>query len=434
MAAVNDILELDIERPVAGGRMLARHDGRIVFVSGTIPGERVRARIERTSKQSAFAAAIEVLKESPDRRNPPCDPACGGSTFAHISYDRQLGLKRDILVDAFHRLGKIELPPSLRVAASPERGYRLRARLHPARGGQVGYFMEGTHQVCDAASTGQVSADAVSAATRIVSALGPRATDCAAALVSENIAATERVIHLEPLESARLDNAGDVLAAAATAPGPLVTGVTMMVRGGLRVIHGSPSVTDTAVDLFHGDVPFSASATWTRSAPPFFQANRYLVGSLVRQVLAAAGPAARVTDLYAGVGLFSVALAASGAHVLAVEGDPFAVGDLRLNARPLGGRLKVAAMPVEDAAAQPPDERPDVVVLDPPRSGASAGTIEGIAAWRVPKLVYVSCDPATLARDVARLTARGYSLESFEAFDMFPNTPHVEAIVTMTKA
>ena len=431
-AAVSDLLELEIERPVAGGRMLARRDGQIVFVSGAIPGELVRARIERTSKQSTFAQTVEILRASPDRREPPCDPACGGSTFAFIQYERQLALKRQILIDAFHRLAKIELPATLPVAASPERDYRLRARLHPDRG-RVGYFLEGSHSVCDAASTGQVSADAVSAAARIVNALGGHAKHCEAALVSENIAATERVIHLEPREGARLDDAADALASAASASGPAVTGVTMIVRGALKIIHGSAYVTDSASDLFHVHVPFKASATWTRSAPPFFQANRHLVGSLVRQVLASVGPAERVVDLYAGVGLFSVAIAAAGARVVAVEGDAAAVKDLHLNAKPFGGRLDVSATAVEEAAARPPHDRPDVIVLDPPRSGASAKTIEGIANWRVPKLVYVSCDPPTLARDAARLIARGYKLESFEAFDMFPNTPHVESIACLTR-
>jgi 23S rRNA (uracil1939-C5)-methyltransferase len=426
---VSEILELEFERPVAGGRMLARHEGKIVFVAGAIPGERVRARIERTSKQSVFAAVTDVISASPDRRHPPCDPACGGSTFAHIQYDRQRALKRDILIDAFHRLAKIELPPALSVAASPEQGYRLRARLHPGLGG-VGYFLEGTHTVCDAASTGQVSADAVGAAARVVSALGPLAHSCAAALVSENVAATARVIHLEPAEGVRFDEAATALAAAADAAGPIVTGVTILGRGGVRLLHGSPYVVDSADELFRGDVPFAAAATWTRSALPFFQANRYLVGALVRQVLQGVAGADRVVDLYAGVGLFSVAMAAAGARVFAVEGDRRAADDLEMNASPFDDRLEVAATSVEEVAMQRPRDQPDVLVLDPPRSGASAKTIEGIAAWRVPKIVYVSCDPPTLARDAARLLVRGYQLETFDAFDMFPNTPHVEAVAT----
>ena len=422
---MSDILELLIERPVAGGRMLARHEGRVVFVSGAIPGERVRARVERATKQSWFAATIDVLEASADRRQPRCNPLCGGSTFAHIQYDRQRALKQQILVDAFHRLARIDLPAPPSVAASPEQGYRLRARLHVS-GGRVGYYLEGTHTLCDAASTGQVSADAIAAASAVLGTLGSYASECQAVVVSENISASQRVIHLEPLDRARLDTiAGAVAAVRSGWPG--VTGVSMPVRGSLRALWGEPAVTDRAEDFFGADPPVPTKTTWTRTAPPFFQGNRYLVGSLVRQVLGFSG-SSHVVDLYAGVGLFSVALAAAGARVTAVEGDPSAVGDLRLNAKQAEGNLTVSATAVEEAVTSIPSDRPDVVVLDPPRTGASAQTIEGVAAWRVPTLVYVSCDPPTLARDAARLAERGYRLAALEAFDMFPNTPHVEAV------
>jgi tRNA/tmRNA/rRNA uracil-C5-methylase (TrmA/RlmC/RlmD family) len=429
---VSDILDLTVERPVAGGRMLARHDGRIVFVSGAIPGERVRARVERAGRQAWFAATTEVVEASADRRVPACDPACGGSSFAHIAYERQRSLKQEILVDAFRRLARLDLPAPPVVAASPEQGYRLRARLHVAAG-RVGYYFEGTHTLCDAATTGQLRSDSVAAAWAVVSALGPRAADCLAATVSENIPATARVIHLELTERAPLDAIADAIAGLRHADLPGITGVTTLARRALRTLWGQPMVTDRSADLFGDASPIAGEATWTRSAPPFFQGNRYLLGSLVRGVLTAAS-ADRVVDLYAGVGLFSVALAATGARVLAVEGDTFAVADLRANAAACGGRLEILATPVEQAVAHARDDRPGVVILDPPRTGASAETIEGIAAWQVARLVYVSCDPPTLARDAARLVARGYRLDSLEAFDMFPNTPHVEAIASFSRA
>jgi 23S rRNA (uracil1939-C5)-methyltransferase len=115
---------------------------------------------------------------------------------------------------------------------------------------------------------------------------------------------------------------------------------------------------------------------------------------------------------------------------LAVEGEPFAAEDLFANARPWGGRLQVLQATVEDAVRQPAGARPAVVVLDPPRTGVSPEALRGIAAWRVPRLVYVSCDPPTLARDAAKFAEAGYRLSSLTAFDMFPNTPHVEAVAT----
>jgi 23S rRNA (uracil1939-C5)-methyltransferase len=184
--------------------------------------------------------------------------------------------------------------------------------------------------------------------------------------------------------------------------------------------------------LFDGASPFAEPASWTRRAPAFFQGNRFLLGDLVRHVLDQATDD-RVVDLYAGVGLFSVALAARGASVTAVEGEPFAAEDLFANARPWGGRLQVLQATVEDAVRQPAGARPAVVVLDPPRTGVSPEALRGLAAWRVPRLVYVSCDPPTLARDAAKLAESGYRLKSLTAFDMFPNTPHVEAVATFER-
>src|SRR3954469_11712798 len=135
--------------------MLARHDGQVVFVAGTIPGESVRARVERLSKQLAFAETLEVLEASPDRRTSGVDWACAGSIYAHIAYPRQLSLKSELVADAFARIGKITLPAATPVMGSAEQGYRMRARLH-AREGRFGFFREGTHELCDAGPTNQL--------------------------------------------------------------------------------------------------------------------------------------------------------------------------------------------------------------------------------------------------------------------------------------
>jgi 23S rRNA (uracil1939-C5)-methyltransferase len=429
---VSEILELTVDRPVAGGRMIARDDGQIVFVSGAIPGERVRARVERKSKQLRWAATVDVLTPSPDRRAVPYEPACGGSSFAHIQYDRQRELKQQILVDAFRRIARITLDSVPAVAPSPERGYRLRARLH-AKHGQLGFFLEGTHAICDAAATAQLLPEATAAGRAVFSALGPRSSDCEAIVVSENVAGTERVVHLEPRDHARLDDVADAIRAAADGQGRSLTGVTTVVRGNLLQIVGTPSVRDTAESLFGDSSPLSASATWTRRAPSFFQGNRYLVGALVRRVLETA-TGSRLADLYAGVGLFAVALAANGAHVTAVEGESFAAEDLKAHAQPFGSRIDVVQATVEDAVQRPLRQAPDAVVLDPPRTGVSPQALSSVVAWRTPTLIYVSCDPPTLARDAAKIVAAGYTLASLDAFDLFPNTPHVESVALFTRS
>jgi len=412
--------------------MIARDDGRIVFVSGAIPGERVRARVERTAKQLRWAATVEVLEASPDRRDVPFEPACGGSTFAHIQYDRQRELKQQIIVDAFRRIARMTIDPAPVVAASPEHAYRVRARLHAAEG-RLGFFLEGTHAICDAAPTAQLLPAATDAAAAVFAALGPRAADCEAIVISENIAATERVLHLEPRDRARLDDVAAAIAGVAGQPDLGVTGVTTIVRGKLLEVIGTSTVTDISETLFGGASPVAPAASWTRRAPSFFQGNRFLVGALVRRVLDVA-QGDRVVDLYAGVGLFAVALAARGAQVVAVEGDAFSADDLIANAQPWSSRLQVMRATVEDAVRRPPVPGPACVVLDPPRTGVSPEALSALASWRVPTLVYVSCDPPTLARDAANLATSGYTLASLDAFDFFPNTPHVESVAVFTRA
>lgn len=414
-------LELVAERPVAGGWMIARHDGQVVLVSGAIPGERVRARVTRQSKRVTMAETVEVLEASPDRREPSCDLACGGSLYAHIRYDRQLALKAEVITDAFRQIGRSTLETDVAVAPSPETGYRLRATLHVQRG-LIGFFREGSHDLCDAMPTGQLLPATGVALAGLAAGLGRRLADCARVVVAENVAATERVCHLEPRPGRSLDGLSLDLA---TLEG--VTGVTAATRARPAVIAGHATVTDAAADVFGEEVPVSALVAWTRHAPSFFQGNRWLLGALLRRVLDVA-PGDRVVDLFAGVGLFSVALAARGAEVVAVEGDRSSGIDLRGNAGPWRERLLAVRSSVEEAVSESPVKTPDVVLVNPPRTGLSAAATAGLLAWRTPRLVYVSCDPPTLARDAARFAEAGYRLASIEAFDLFPNSPHVETL------
>ena len=155
MIQPGSIVTLDIEKPAAGGRMLARHHGQVVLVWGAIPGERVTARVERTTKQVAFASTLDVVAPSPDRRAVSGDARCGGSVLAHVAYDRQRQLKGEIIQDTFRRIGRVPLERTPEVMASPERGYRMRSRLHVVNG-RLGFFREESHELCDAASTGQL--------------------------------------------------------------------------------------------------------------------------------------------------------------------------------------------------------------------------------------------------------------------------------------
>src|SRR5262249_8871752 len=155
-------VELTIEKPASGGRMIARHYGQVVLVRGAIPGERVKALIEKAEKRLAYAVTKEVVEGSPDRRASAADPLCGGALYSHVSYRRHLAIKSDVTRDAFARVGRYPIQHAIDVAASPEEAYRMRARFH-VHGGRAGFYREGTHQLCDAAATRQLRPDAIHA-------------------------------------------------------------------------------------------------------------------------------------------------------------------------------------------------------------------------------------------------------------------------------
>jgi 23S rRNA (uracil1939-C5)-methyltransferase len=410
-----DRLRLTVERPAAGGRMIARHEGAIVFVSGAIPGEVVEAEIEKVQRGTGWAATRVVLQASPDRVPDAPDGACGGSVLAHIAYERQRTLKSEIIEDALRRLGRITLDAPVAVMASRVDGYRMRARLH-VRNGRIGFFREGTHSLCDAASTRQLRADSTSALASLERALAslPRPTVSEIEL-SENIDASERALHLELVPDADPSRLGSLTKIDG------LTGVTSAPTDHPRMLElwGSAYVTDGI-----------GGATVSRHARSFFQGNRYLLAPLVDHVLALIDQAP-VLDLYAGVGLFSVAAAAAGrGPVVAVEGDRFSAADLRRNAE--GQAITVHTGAVE-AYLDHARGAHATVIVDPPRTGMSKEATAGVLKLRAPRVVYVSCDIATLARDARLLLDAGYRITSAQAFDLFPNTAHVETVISFAR-
>ena len=399
--------------------MLARHDGQVILVQGAIPGEQVRARIGRVEKQLAFAETVEVIDPSADRRDPPMDLACGGCLYGHIGYERQRALKGEVVRDAFVRLGRIEVEAPV-VAASPETAYRMRARLH-VHGDRIGFYREGTHDLCDAASTQQLDHRAIAAAARAVGALVGAGCALSAVELTENIAATERVLHVIPAE--RSDISERALDEALAAGG--LTGCTGRSAAGVMRTSGVPVVSDPLAVLT-GDR--TGAGALQRHAESFFQANRFLLPGLVKAVIPAIPAEGSVLDLYAGVGLFSACLAASGRKRLtAVEGDRTSGRDLKRNAAAYAGDLQVVVASVEDYLARR-SPRAATILVDPPRTGMSREAMQSIVHARAERIVYLSCDPATMARDARRLLDGGYELKSLEAFDLFPNTPHVESL------
>jgi 23S rRNA (uracil1939-C5)-methyltransferase len=418
-------LLLAIEKPAAGGRMIARHDGQVVFVAGAIPGERVRVRIERVEKGLAFAAAIEAVEPSPDRRDGLADPLCGGFVYSHIRYQRQLTLKAEVIADAFTRLGRLPPAVSLAVVPSPERGYRMRSRFH-VRGSRAGFFREGTREICDASVSGQLLPASLAAAAAAVAALVSEGAPPVSVELSENIAATERALHAEVAFGARVTTPGLERAAAAAR----LAGITARTAAGVLTSAGSPTVGDPFALLTGGR---AVTGELRRHPASFFQANRYLLSSLVTWVLDAVPADASVLDLYAGVGLFALSLAACGrTRITAVEGDPSSGSDLQRNAQPFGAAVRVVLGAVEAQLARR-REPPDTLIVDPPRTGISKAAMQAVGGWGARRVVYVSCDPATMARDARRLVDAGYRMGPMAAFDLFPNTPHVETVAVFER-
>jgi 23S rRNA (uracil1939-C5)-methyltransferase len=283
----------------------------------------------------------------------------------------------------------------------------------------VGFFLEGTHQVCDAAMTGQLlpaATEALHVAAKHLAAAGLRGD--ADLDLSENRPGDERAVHVELSPEASIESPG-VLGEIAGITG-LAWSTARSARE--RQVYGRPFVEDVILNT-----------RLRRHARAFFQGNRFLLDELVSAVMEACPPGL-VVDLYAGVGLFGVCLAAAGRHrVVAVEAHAASVADLRANAKPFGAAIRVAESSVERFVAAGGAEGPLTLVLDPPRTGMTRAAAEGAIALGASRVVFVSCDVATFARDVRRFADAGYRLESVRGFDLFPTTAHVEALAILSR-
>ena len=439
--AEGQLVELGIEKAASGGRMIARHHGQIVLVRGAIPGERVKALVERAEKRLAYAVTKDVVEASPDRRPAAADPLCGGALYSHIAYARQLAIKSDVIRDAFARVGRYPIDHPVDVAASPEEGYRMRARFH-VHGARAGFYREATHQLCDAAATRQLRPDAFEAVSALAAALAREWPGGVTSItIAENIAGDQRAAHIE-LGSVQGQPPSPLHSFGGQGPAsdPFRRSFAETNLRGLSLRHtntgewvelGEPVVAEPLHALTNGRV---ADGVVQRHAESFFQGNRYLLPQLVTAVVDLVPDGGEVLELYAGVGVFSAALAAMARlEVTAVEGDRASGADLRENARAQEPRLKAHVESVEAFLAKK-TKAPASVIVDPPRTGMSADALAAVARLRSERIVYVSCDPPTLARDARRLIDAGYALASLRAFDFFPNTPHVESLALFTRA
>jgi 23S rRNA (uracil1939-C5)-methyltransferase len=300
----------------------------------------------------------------------------------------------------------------------------MRARLH-VRNGRIGFMREGSHDVCAVRPTGQMqpaTADWIEAAeSRLREG---RLHGLVSIEIAENIPATERACHLE------LEPGTDPAPFAGLATERL-TGLTAQVldRRAIEHLFGVGVVNDSLTYSDSGD----GALNLRRDVRSFFQGNRFLIEALMQHV-ASLVPEGPVVDLYAGVGLFGLSLAAMrSAEVTLVEGDPTSGHDLEENARPYADRARVVRTSVEDFLHHDTPAPHETFIVDPPRTGMSSGAVRAMAAAKPARIVYVSCDVATLARDARVLVDADYSLTQMSAVDLFPNTAHVETIAVLQR-
>ena len=381
-----------------GGDALARVDGRVVLMPLALPGERILAQVETEKPGLVRARAVEVLTPAPERVAAPCPyfGRCGGCHYQHAPYEYQLAAKRSILAEELRRLGKIEPPAEIAVVSAEPWGYRNRAQLH-IEGKKLGYLIARSHNLC-AIERCPISSPRINEAIVALTAM-LRDKRWPRFVRSVEIFTDEKGVQLNVLETDQPVARRFFEWCAETIPG-LVEGA-LDYQGRFRVSRNS-----------------------------FFQVNRFLADMLVETALAGATGEAAL-DLYAGVGLFSLAMARKFREVTAVESGSAAARDLTFNAERAGlGNLRV-----EQGNAETYLERleraPEFVLLDPPRAGVGKSVTGRIAALRPPQVVIVSCDPATLARDLAALTASGYRIESMTLVDLFPQTYHLETVVRL---
>jgi 23S rRNA (uracil1939-C5)-methyltransferase len=384
-------LEVEIERILPGGVGLAHATGKTVFVSLTAPGDRVRVRIDRNQGDVLFASIEEILTPSPLRIEPPCPyfGRCGGCDFQQLTYEAQLAAKAEIIKDCLHRIARLSEVPEIVVTPSPNVWrYRMRATWQIDQEHQaIGYYERGSRRVCDVA-------------------------DCVV-LQPELQEKLEQVRATDWREFPRDLKHLDVVAGE--------TGV---------------SVAPPFADFHTNELSLTVRGeAYHYNAEAFFQVNPSLLGPLIDFALGSAAGEA-VLDLYCGVGLFTVPLARHFKKVTGIESNASAVRFARRNLQRAGlTNARVIAATVtdwfrNDATAVGPI---DLVLLDPPRAGAESAVIKGILDLKPPRIAYVSCDPATLARDLKKLVAGGYSVGAIAAFDLFPQTHHVETVVHLQR-
>jgi 23S rRNA (uracil1939-C5)-methyltransferase len=439
-------LLLTIEKLIYGGEGLARLPidpnknkdeaharGKAVFVPFVLAGEKIQASI--TEQKPGFARAIvDAVIEPSAQRIPPACPyfaRCGGCHYQHASYEHQLEIKKEILRETLRRTAKLELPFDIEVHPSPPWNYRNRSRLQvqltPTFA--AGYFKLASHEL-----------------------LGVEECPISSPLINRGIAALwqsgragkvpEGIREVEFFANADDSQLLVDVRCAGTARRSAVREWAQEFRAALPEITGvvafrEPNPGDRKARAQEVLVTVGAdnltyqTRRWAYrvSAGSFFQTNRHLTDKLL-EIVTKGQSGQLALDLYAGAGLFSTALACDFRHIVCVEMSQTSSADLAYNRSPNGEVVQATA---EQYLARPVPNKPDLVVVDPPRSGLGERVARLLATLAAPRIVYVSCDPATLARDLVTLLTAGYRAEQVHLVDLFPQTYHLESVVHLVR-
>ena len=443
----NEILETEIEK-LAGEHGLTHADGMAVFVRGALPGERVRARVEKTERNCAFAKTLGILTPSPERRTPVCPSyeKCGGCQLQHMSYELQLRMKREHVRDVQRRIGGMDIPvPGVIGMADP---WHYRNKIALPVGGtadepMIGYFQPRSHRIIPVEACPAV----MTPGEKVIPAVKQWIREKRVPPYNE-ADGTGLIRHIV-VRVSRKGGVMAVLVAAGEIPGEdRLVGILREQVPGIRSVclnlnrRRDNVILGRETRLLYGEEALEDELCGLKfriSPVSFFQVNPAQAEALYYTALEFASLAGgeRVCDLYCGAGTISLLLARHAAQVVGIEEVAPAVEDAKRNAEYNGiTNASFVAGKAEDILPRMASDgfRADCIMLDPPRKGCERSVLEAIARTGAGKVVYVACDPATQARDIRILADLGYRPVKTQSVDMFCHTKHVETVVKLTRA
>ena len=448
MLIKNQIYEAEITDYTAEGQGVAHIEGCAVFIPNAVAGEKVRVRVEKAQKTWAAGKIVEILEKSPHRVNRECEVAklCGGCDFWHMDYAEEIRLKAQRVKNCLNRIGGENLEEVPILAAPDCHGYRNKAQYPVAvKKGRAyaGFYRAGTHDVVENARCRILPEEIDAAKDAVIDYVN----QCRVSVYDETTgkgllrhiyvrrgAVSGQILVCLAVNGEKIPRPEALIQRLNGIPGFTTLVLSVNTKRGNAVLgdrfitlHGPGYIEDTLCGL-----------SFRLSPRSFYQVNHHQAQRLYEMAISQAGitKADTVMDLYCGVGTITLAMAGAAGRVIGVEVVPQAVEDAKdnaarngiLNAEFFCGDAGQAALELEKSGV-----RPDVVVVDPPRKGLNADTIEALRRMSPKRIVYVSCDPATLARDVALLKERGYTLNPAAAADLFPRCAHVETVVLLSK-